>query len=557
MKVLINALTILMAAVLGLTVGLAWRAKSGSHSRSADTRARASAPSGVLATNPAPQVGKFRLIRAHDDSPLATKLEQDLSMSTGVTRWLYWLEAIEKAALTDFPRLALLARGNSTATRLLAARWVELGPRHLFDTIVNAGSVLGRGFPVNELASVLFSEWPKQDPEGVVAALRGTNSFGLRSNWRMDIASALIESDPECGLRFMSEGHLHNYGPRMNAVAKWAARDPLHAADVALANPAGYASQFVMETIGKEWAKTDPARALEFASAHPGPLSSMLAGATLKSWAARSLNDASDWLAAADSATRNRLSPAFVEAWAKQDAPAALAWCDANLSGNSQVQAIGGVLNGAAASDIVGAAGLVSDMKPSAARSEAASAVAQKWFPNSFDGKAVPPEAIEWLATLDAESVKQALEQIHFRWSETEPKSMAAFLASSSGAEVRDHVFSNLAKNLARQDPAEALEWASRLSEERGLAAGGTAFVEWRHSQPEAAMSWLRDLPAADARRDSFLRQAVQLLAYEPQAADQLGAFSASERATALEVITKMSLSVERRARLLEVLKGR
>jgi len=70
-------------------------------------------------------------------------------------------------------------------------------------------------------------------------------------------------------------------------------------------------------------------------------------------------------------------------------------------------------------------------------------------------------------------------------------------------------------------------------------------------------MSWLRDLPAADARRDSFLRQAVQLLAYEPQAADQLGAFSASERATALEVITKMSLSVERRARLLEVLKGR
>src|SRR5881394_1845912 len=292
MKLLLNALTILLAAALGLLAGALWKGKSGSQSGPAAAAAPMAASTAATSDHSSPKTGKFKMTRARDDSPLTTKLEQDLSMSSGVTRWLYWLEAIEKAALSDFPRLAQLARGNSTATRLLAARWVELGPRHLFDTIANVGATLGRGFPVGELTSVLFAEWPKRDPEGVIAALSGTNFFGPRNSWRMDIAGSLIEADPERGLRLMSEWHLHNYGPRMNGVAKWAARDPLHAADVALANPAGYASQLVMETIGKEWAKTDPARALEFASAHPGPLSSMLAGATVKSWAARSLNDA-------------------------------------------------------------------------------------------------------------------------------------------------------------------------------------------------------------------------------------------------------------------------
>jgi len=149
-------------------------------------------------------------VRRNDDSPLATKLERDLSMSSGVTRWLYWLEALEKAAPADFPRLARLAQSNSIAMRFVAARWVEVDPRHMFDTLV-AASNSGGGFPSDELATVLFQEWPKRDPEAVIAALNGAGDFGARGRWRRDVALAFVEQEVERGLRLMSEWHIENW----------------------------------------------------------------------------------------------------------------------------------------------------------------------------------------------------------------------------------------------------------------------------------------------------------------------------------------------------------
>jgi hypothetical protein len=275
----------------------------------------------------------------------------------------------------------------------------------------------------------------------------------------------------------------------------------------------------------------------------------------LKNWAGRNLNEAADWLAGSDASTRNRLSPALVESWAKRDAGGALAWCEANLTGSSLAQAVGGVSKGAAESDVIGASGLVTDMKPSSARAEAAAGVAQKWFPDSFAGRPVPPEAIEWIKSLDADSVKRVLDQVHFRWEESDPKSMAAFLASTSSDNIPAHVYSSLARTLVHQNPAEALDWTSRLPEDRGLSAGGEAFAEWRRSQPESAMKWLNDLPAADARRQPFFQSAIRSLAYDAQAAEQLAALSVAERATARDVIATMNLPGDRRARLLDALK--
>src|SRR5882672_5028885 len=159
MKIFINAAIIVVAAGLGLAVGFVWRGKPGESFNSAGLPVASASPADSQ-TNLFRFTRKFTTVRTHDDSPLATQLERDLSMSSGVTRWLYWLEAIEKAAPSDFPRLARLAQGNATATKLLAARWAEVAPRHLFDTLVAAAND-GRGFPASELTTVLFDEWPK------------------------------------------------------------------------------------------------------------------------------------------------------------------------------------------------------------------------------------------------------------------------------------------------------------------------------------------------------------------------------------------------------------
>jgi hypothetical protein len=551
MKIALHALVIVVAAGIGLALGFVFRGKPRSVTQSPDLVA---ASSDSRQSNVA-RASIRKRVRLNDDSPLTTRLEQDLSMSSGVTRWLYWLEALEKAQPADFPRLVRLAQGNSTAMRFVSARWIEVAPRHMFDTLVTA-SKHGDGFPVNDLGYQLFQEWPKRDPDAAIAALSGTNNFGLRSAWRNSAATAVFDADVERGVRVFAEWNIGNYGPRMTGVAKWAAADPRHAAQFTLDNPAGYVSQMMMETIGKEWGKTDPVRAMEFAVATPGELSAKMARSAVKQWAENNLGEATDWLTSADVATRNRLGATFVEVWAKQDPAEALAWCGENLSGTALNLAVGGVLKGVAAKDVVGAAALVAQMEPSSGRAEAALAVAQKWFPNFSSNKPATPEAIAWLAGLDGDSVKRVLDEVTWSWSTSDAKSMAAFLEGVKEKHVPQYTYSTVARELARKNPADALDWAGRLPGQTALSAGGDAFAEWRNSQPVAAMEWLDKLPTTDKRREVFFKSAIQSLAWQPQAAEQIAAMSPTERATARNVIEQMGLPNDRRERLLGALKG-
>jgi len=129
---------------------------------------------------------------------------------------------------------------------------------------------------------------------------------------------------------------------------------------------------------------------------------------------------------------------------------------------------------------------------------------------------------------------------------------MAAFLLTASKEAIGDWPETCLARQMARRNPAEALDWASRLPGNRGLDAGGEAYAEWRSSQPEAATQWLSGLPADDARREPFFKSVIRALAYNPQASEQLTALTPEERATARSVIESMTtLPEDRRARLL------
>jgi hypothetical protein len=554
MKILINTVLIICAAGIGVGLGFALRKKT--TARHAETSAAASAltesPKGL-----APDSRPPAHILSRDESPLATKLERDLSMSTSVTHWLYWLEAMENAVASDFPRLLRLAENSPAAMRLVSERWIELYPRHLYDTLVDAIKN-GRGLTgmTIDLSHTLFNEWLKRDPDAAIAALSGPDDFGMRRSWRSTVAARVIEKDAERGLRLMSEWHIENFGPRMTAVTKWAAADPCHAAEFTLANPAGHASEMTMETIGKEWAKSDPRSALEFAASQSGELGSILATATLKEWAGRNLNEAAAWLAAADSRTRNHLSPSFVEAWGKQDANGALAWCESNLTGSSLAQAVSGVVKGAAEKDLPAAAALVASLNPSSARAEAAVAIAGKMFPEWSQTASTKPETIAWLASLDPDSARRVLDKVVWQWSTSDPKSMAAFLSSSS-ERFPARSYDILAREMARKNPLEALEWAVRLPENRGLSAGAVAFGEWRRSQPDDATKWFNDLPATDSRREPYFKVAISLLVWDTQASQRLAALPVNERAAARGVIETMTLPEDRRAQLLSVLKAR
>src|SRR6266700_4888358 len=546
MKIVVNSVVILAAAAIGLAAGFALRSKR--VSQASESAGVALAAQGIPQASGIKTADETPELPANDDSPLTTKLERDLAQSSGVTRWLYWLEALEKAMPADFPRLARLAKDNPAALQFVAARWAEIAPRHLFDSLVAAAKD-GRGLPVQPLARVLFDEWPKRDPEAAIAALNEPGDLGMRRASQDDVATTVINKDVERGLRLFTEWHIENYMPfydERGPVPKWAAADPRHAAEFALEYPSSYLSQGVMKAIGDEWAKTDPAAALQFAAASHGELGSLLGTAALKTWAERNLNEAADWLTKADEPTRNRLSTGFVEAWAKKDAAAALGWCEENLSGTSLARAVPSVVQGAGVKNIAATAALVAAMEPSPGRAEGAVAVARQWFPmlggdpGPGGNESVKPQTVAWLASLDPTSIKRVLDEETWSWATSDPKSMAAFLVTVSNEAVGDWTDTCLARQMARRNPAEALDWAGRLPGNRALAAGGEAYAEWRSSQPEAATQWLNGLPADDARREPFFQSAIRLLAYNPQAPEQLATMTNQERAAARTVIEGM-----------------
>src|SRR4051812_14396575 len=119
MRIFLNSLIVVAGAVIGLTVGFALTkpARTGVTIDVRNTGSVDAVSSGVRRTGSLFN-GRSRPVVRTDDSPLATKLERDLSMASEVTRWLYWLEALEKATPADCPRLAQLAQGNPTLVRL-------------------------------------------------------------------------------------------------------------------------------------------------------------------------------------------------------------------------------------------------------------------------------------------------------------------------------------------------------------------------------------------------------------------------------------------------------
>lgn len=559
MKSFLNALWIAAAAALGLGAGYLWRMQSAPGSP-ADPNASAAASAQPTAASrhhkPPGTPGKAPSI-AGDDSPLATQLERDLSMSTGVTRWLYWTEAVEKAALTDFPRLARLAEGNPVAARLLAGRWIELNPRHLFDTLV-AVAKDPRGFPITEFSVPLFDSWSKSDPEAVIAALDAAATAGLRgdllTNWRMRMIEPLFKDHVERAIVVMNEWNIRSYLPRMNGVEKWAAADPRHAAEFALANAVGFASQNILETIGKAWAKTDPAAALEFSAPRRDSLGSQMAAAVLGQWAGRDLAGAAEWLSKADAGARARLSPAFVEGWARQDSAAALTWANANLEGPSLAAAVSGAFKGVAEQDVAGAAGLVASMQPSPARTEAAIVVARKWFPEFSSNQPVKPEALAWLQGLDANALGRVIGEVSWQWAESDPKSFQRVLASANGEKAPPEAYLTLARGLTRKNPVEAMAWAERVPEDRRAVSGEAALTEWRRYQPEAAMKWLGELPPSDPRKPFFLESALRNAAFESPNPALFESWTPSDRALARGLVAKLPVEDALRNRLLEAL---
>jgi hypothetical protein len=298
------------------------------------------------------------------------------------------MSALENAKITDFPHMARMAKSNPVALRMIAARWIELDPGHLFESLIagapEVDSTDNLSFPCSELGHQLMEEWVARDPAGAIAALSRPDFPFILRDLRYNVLNNVMKKDPELGLKTMTEWNVDNYDVDSASFGKWAAANPRHAAEFAIAHSSGHTRESAMSEIGKAWAKTDPGAGLTFAAGFKDKGGLVLGAGIVKEWATKDIGKAAAFLASADPAIRGRFSGPMVEIWAKTDTAGAMNWIQENLNGFGLDEAIGAVLKGAADKDVASAAELVSGMEATMGRSEAALSVAKKSQKNGF-----------------------------------------------------------------------------------------------------------------------------------------------------------------------------
>jgi hypothetical protein len=471
----------------------------------------------------------------------------------GAKRWLRLVAASEHATAAEMPALIRLAGEDSAAVRMLAARWAELDPHHMFQSLY-AEMLLPEGSPNAlperwALQESLFETWIKKDATAVIKALNEIPNFSGRENLRMTVVNQLMKADVAKGLQAMQAWQVNNYLPDLKELGKWAAKDPRAVTDALVKMGSERMGEYGLQEVGKAWAATAPEEALRYAAGLRGSFRATLAKEVIGGWAERDLPAAIAFATSQENAAyRGVLGQSLVGAWGKTDPAAALDWSQENLRGPARTEAIGELVKAAATKDISKAADLVAGMDAGPSQTRASSALFETWF----DKKDQRGAALDWLASLPDPAVRNAaFERVQWNWNWQDPDGVRDFLASANGKFAPDSMVSQVARNQAAKNPETAMAWAAKLSPEQATAARSTVLDSWLNSRPDGAMDYVRKLPAG-TERETAVRSVTGNLAYQDvtRAAAWYHSLPETEQRAAKTIFDQTGLSTEQRAKL-------
>jgi hypothetical protein len=525
-----GVLTLALGAVAGT-----WHARSTSGTPAENTKAVATASNA-------------------GERPASAALTEAVRKATGAHKWLLLASAAEHATVKDLPGLIRLAGEDDVAVRMLAARWAELNPRHMFSSLY-ADFMLPDGSPAAlpsrwALTDALFEQWTKTDPAAVVKAMNEVPDFPGREGLRMTVSNQIFKVDVEQGLRVMNEWGIRNYSPEMKKVQEWAARDPRHAAEVVVQFGREYAGQEALRQVGKAWAQKDPEGGMRFAATLNSDSRKALASELMSQWATKDLAAAAKFASAEqDPSFRASFAQGLVGIWGKSDAKGALAWSQENLLGNARTEAVSGIIKAAAEKDIVKAADLVADMEPGSAQNRACGAIFETWFKK---GGKEREAAFDWLAGLpDEDARRQALERVQWDWVWREPEAVRDFITGPRGNLASDSIVHQVVRGLTAKNPESAMDWANKLPADRAPEARWAVLDSWLGVRPEGAMKWARELPEGP-ERERAIRTVSQSLVWQStqQAAEWYRSLSGASQKLARESFGSTSLSADKKKEL-------
>lgn len=496
-------------------------------------------------------------------APAETALARVVRTEKGSQRWLIVLAQADKATAEQMPAIIRSVGNDSAMIRMLAARWAELDPSHMFASLY-ADLIQPDGAPGTlpsrwELTSALFEQWVKKDADGVIKALNGVPDFSGRDSLRMTVFNQLLQVDVEKGLLAMKEWNIRNYVPNMKSLADWAARDPRRAAETIASLDSEYVVREAMKHVGKAWAQSDPESGLRYAMSLNARTRASLASEVIGTWAQRDLSAAVKFVSAEDNpALKAAVAQGLVNEWAKTDAAGALKWSEENLRGAARTEAIGSLVKTVSVKDIEAAGDLVAGMEPGAAQNSACASIFETWFKK---GKEHRDAAFAWLAELPDPRARQiALEKVQWDWAWNDPDGARDFISGPYGSLASPSLIHQVARGQAAKNPEAAMNWAASLPKERVEDARRAVLDNWLQVRPEGAASYVLKLPAG-TERDAAIGRLSQNFIYTSGGIDHaiewFGKLSESDRNIARDSIKHIQLDPERKRRVDEVLNAK
>ena len=225
--------------------------------------------------------------------------------------------------------------------------------------------------------------------------------------------------------------------------------------------PEGYGRHLEMKLLMRSWVNFDPEGALSYAS--------------------NSLN--------AKSEKRFGISEALA-GWAVRDEKAAIAWAQANHSGQDKGDnpLLVGIVKGLMETDLDAANRLFLSLPTGTARWQASSLLAEKF------AKQDPQAAAAWTNNLtNPERKRHAMAELSGRWALTDPVATAEWLNTQPPSPELDPAIANFVSRIQARNPEGATGWAQSISDpSMRKEALDRALDAWLQTDPTKAEAWIK-----------------------------------------------------------------
>jgi len=469
------------------------------------------------------------IARPHATEPadMAARLERARAQPGGLARRLALMKLADQATDHDLPDL--LTSGTLSAEDLfrLVRHWADRDPAGCWAWHEREGAAAVRGYGVINL---IFAAWARQDPAAAMDALRAATwesqssaADGILEVWLLDENKSAEALAP----------YLDDLARLASTPRRWAAlEDPERLGARLLALPSGTARTDFIRKFGAGFFEKDWAAAVAWTSSMPEPdrsalLAQSAATALNTRMQNRSLGNAAadprhaerlawaqQWLATeADTTTRARLGPLYVESLAATDPAAALVWAQESLGGWTLSQAIGKIVESQAGADREGTLALIDSLPPGGVRTKATDAFVAQWHNQD------PAAATAWALAQSRDTLSdQGWGNLGSKWAFADPDGFKAAIQAPSG-EVPPQMVGSGVRNLVRKDAPGTASWASSLPPTLRERTLSSTMHTWAGEDAPAAAKFIADNPSIPIPDGAAIRVAELFHSRDPEAA--------------------------------------